>query len=171
MDIEIKFVDSEEDYQKCLAIRRKVFIEGMNVSEQHEIDAYEKKSHHFLALYDDIPASTGRYRLKKGFAKFERIATLSEFRGKGIASQLMQVMQADAQKRYPDYLPAMHAQVTAVPFYLKLGWVIIGDIFIEADIEHQVMVLLPKDLSNLKCLTDPQTPKPILDYLNKLITS
>ena len=43
MDIEIKFVGSEEDYQKCLAIRRKVFIEGMNVSEQHEIDAYEKK--------------------------------------------------------------------------------------------------------------------------------
>ncbi|WP_420422327.1 GNAT family N-acetyltransferase [Simkania sp.] len=165
MSIEVRIVSSAEDYEKCLLIRRKVFIEGMDVPEEHEIDAYEEEATHFLALYEDMPAATGRIRIKKGFVKFERIATLSEFRGKGLASALMEAMQEEALEHYSAYLPAMHAQVSAISFYLKLGWVAVGDVFEEAGIDHQVMVLLPQDISKLKCLSDPETPKAILDYL------
>jgi predicted GNAT family N-acyltransferase len=165
MSIEVRKVSSAEDYENCLRIRRKVFIEGMNVPEEHEIDAYEKEATHFLALYRDTPAATGRIRLKKGFVKFERIATLLEFRGKGLASALMEAMQQEALEQYPTYLPAMHAQVSALSFYLKLGWVTVGAVFEEAGIDHQVMILPPQDGSKLRCLTDPATPQPILDYL------
>lgn len=167
MTMEVRKVTSVEDYEECLRIRREVFIKGMNVPKEHEIDAYEEKATHFLALFEGKPAATGRIRLKKGFVKFERIATLSEFRGKGLASALMEAMQREALKHFPEYLPAMHAQVSAISFYLKLGWVNVGEVFIEAGIDHQVMILPPDDVSKLKCLTDPETPQAILDFFHK----
>lgn len=166
MSIEVRKVSSSEDFEECLRIRREVFIKGMNVPEEHEVDAFEEEATHFLALYDGKPAATGRTRLKKGFVKFERIATLSEFRGKGLASALMKAMQQDALKKHSEYLPAMHAQVSAISFYLKLGWVNVGKVFVEADIDHQMMILPPKDISKLKCLNDPETPKAILEFFN-----
>jgi len=136
------------------------------VPEREEIDAFEKEAIHFLAYYKGVSAATGRMRVKKCFIKFERIATLKEFRGRGIATELMEEMQRAALARFHTYLPAMHAQTEAIPFYLKLGWVQVGDLFDEAGIEHQVMILLPpKKIDQLKCLTDPSTPQPILEYL------
>ena len=165
--VKVREVTTEEDYQACLKIRRQVFIEGQQVPEEIEIDAYEKQAVHFLAFYEDKPVATGRFRIKKGFLKFERIATLPEFRGKGIARALMLEMQKVGTERYPNYLPAMHAQAEVIPFYEKLGWVVVGERFVEADIQHQAMVLLPPNLSQLKCLAHPETPKPILDFLKR----
>ncbi|QVL57617.1 MAG: GNAT family N-acetyltransferase [Simkaniaceae bacterium] len=136
----VKRVKTEEDYQTCLMIRRKVFVEGQKVPEREEIDAFEKTSIHFLAFYENEPAATGRLRVEKTFVKFERIATLEMFRGRGIASKLMQEMQRVAQKDYPIYQMMMHAQTEAIPFYLKLGWRPNGERFYEAGIEHQKMI-------------------------------
>ena len=166
--ITVKQVESAEEYQMCLEIRRKVFIEGQNVPEREEVDEFEKESIHFLAFYDDLPAATGRIRIKKSFVKFERVGTLENFRGKGIASELMKEMQKVALKRFPTYLLAMHAQVEVVSFYLKLGWVQVGALFEESGIEHQVMILLPEKIKQLKCLSDPSIPRSILDYLQGL---
>lgn len=143
-NIRILPVLNDSDYAHCRAIRRSVFIEEQGVPESIEIE-HEKESHHFLALYKNVPAATGRYRLKEKFAKFERIATLKAFRGRGIARALMQSMQADCLDKYPDYLPILHAQTNAIPFYLKLGWVTSGDIFQEANIDLQLMILPRKD--------------------------
>ena len=163
--ITVKQVENEEEYQRCLEIRRKVFIEGQKVPEREEVDEFEKESIHFLAYYNDKPAATGRIRIKKSFVKFERVATLENYRGKGIASELMKEMQKVALRRFPTYLPAMHAQVEAVSFYLKLGWVQVGALFEEAGIEHQVMILLPEKIDELRCLTDPSIPSPIKEFL------
>lgn len=167
MSIEVRKVLSPEDFEECLRIRRKVFIDEMNVPEADEIDAFEEEATHYLVTVDGKPAATGRTRLKKGFVKFERIATLSEFRGKGLASALMKVMQQDALQIHPEYLSAMHAQVSAISFYLKLGWVTVGEVFEESGIDHQVMILPPTDVSKLKCLNDPETPKAILEFFSK----
>lgn len=165
--ITVKEVTSDEEYAACLEIRRQVFIEEQGVSFEEEVDAYEKESTHFLAYCDEKPASTGRFRIKKEFLKFERVATLAAFRGKGLARAVMLEMQRVGQEKYPQFLPAMHAQAEVISFYEKLGWVGVGERFMEANIEHLVMVLLPKDLKNLKCLHDPETPKPILDFLTQ----
>ncbi len=159
---------NEQDYASSLAIRRSVFVKEQGVPEELEID-HEKESHHFLALYEQLPAATGRYRLKKGFTKFERIATLKPFRGKGIARVLMQSMQSDCLKRYPEYLPMMHAQISVISFYLKLGWIALGNIFQEANIDHQLMILPPEDPSSLKCLADPETAQSIRTFFEQKI--
>ncbi|NGX51480.1 MAG: putative N-acetyltransferase YjcF [Chlamydiae bacterium] len=163
--ITVRELESEEEYQSCLQIRRAVFIEGQMVPEREEIDAFEKEAIHFLAYYKGEPAATGRMRIKKSFIKFERIATLKEFRGRGVATELMHEMQKTALERFPSYLPSMHAQTEAISFYLKLGWVQVGEFFTEAGIDHRVMILSPKIVETLKCLTDAATPQPILDFL------
>lgn len=166
--ITIKQVQTEQDYQTCLEIRRTVFIEEQNVPAEKEVDAFEKDSIHFLALVDKKPAATGRMRIKKSFIKFERIATLPAYRRQGIASKMLLKMQEVAQQDYPSYLMAMHAQKDAIPFYLKLGWIALGEIFYEAGIPHQLMIFPPKNTADLKCLTDPTTPPTILNYLKEL---
>lgn len=139
--IEIDPILNNQDYEACLAIRRSVFIEEQGVPEELEIEN-EEDAHHFLALYEEVPVATGRYRIKENFVKFERVACIKAFRGKGIAKSLMQNMQADCLKKYPEHLPMMHAQMSAVPFYLKLGWRPVGEIFQEAGVDHQCLIYL-----------------------------
>lgn len=139
-------VKTKADYQSCLMIRRKVFIEEQQVSEKEEIDSFEKEATHFLAFYQNKPVATGRFRVQENCVKFERVATLKAFRGKGIATQLMEEMQRVSQEKHPSFQMVMHAQVGAFPFYLKLGWTFEGERFYEAGIEHQKMVFLKTNL-------------------------
>jgi len=146
----IKRIYDQEEYEIALSIRKKVFIEEQNVNKTIEIDEYENTSIHFLAYYNDKPVGTGRFRTissleaspqYKGFLKFERIATLREARNQGIGSALMQYMIKVAKENFPDYLPILYAQEGAVGFYQKLGWNLVGETFLEANIIHQKMTL------------------------------
>ena len=138
--IVFKLVSSDFEYQQVLSIRKEVFVEEQKVSESIEIDEFETTSDHFLVLINNQPAGCGRLRLKGHYAKFERIATLTQFRGRGFGSQLMSFMMGHARQKYPNAIPYMHSQAEAIPFYQKLGWKAEGEIFDEANISHQVMV-------------------------------
>lgn len=143
MNLKVKFIHTDSDYEDVLAIRREVFIQEQNVPEEIEIDEFEMTSDHFLILVDDEPAGCGRMRLKDHYAKFERIATLKKFRGKGVGKKLMEFMMKHASEKYPNALPYMHSQAEAVSFYQKLGWTSKGDVFYEANIPHQTMIYAP----------------------------
>lgn len=169
--ISIKEVDTAGEYQECLSIRRKVFVEEQGVPLEEEIDTFEKESVHFLVHLNEKPVATGRIRLKKGFIKFERIATLPAYRGKGLASALLDVMEKTAASRFAEYLPAMHAQLGALSLYKKRGWLEVGETFQEAGIDHKAMVLLPDNLKDLKCLNDPETPLAIKEFLQASLCS
>jgi predicted GNAT family N-acyltransferase len=138
--IVVKLALSDDEYQQVLAIRKEVFVKEQRVPESIEIDEFETTSDHFLVLVNNQPAACGRLRLKGQYAKFERIATLKQFRGSGVGSKLMAFMMSHARQKYSNALPYMHSQVEAVPFYQKLGWSAEGEIFYEANIPHQVMV-------------------------------
>lgn len=131
---------SSPDYQCCLEIRKTVFVEEQGVPAEIEIDQYELHCIHFLTFVDSIPVGTGRLRIKDSIIKFERIATLKSFRGKGVGKQLMEVMLNYAKEHYGHLKPYMHSQLEAVGFYEKLGWISVGEIFYEANIPHLAMV-------------------------------
>ena len=82
--ITIKKVQTKKEYEIYLMIRKAVFIEEQYVPKDQEIDSFENSSIHFLAYYNKTPAGTGRLRIKEHCIKFERIATLKAFRGKGV---------------------------------------------------------------------------------------
>lgn len=128
------------EYQEALAIRREVFVFEQKVLESIEIDEFEASSQHFLIRVRDAPVATGRLRVKGETIKFERIATMKNFRGQGHGRELMTAMLHFAQKNYPQLTPYMHSQLEAVGFYKKLGWKPQGDVFFEANIPHKKMI-------------------------------
>ena len=127
-----------EEYKLCLDIRKVVFVEEQKVPLELEISD-EAQSIHFLGRIDEVPVCTGRLRrlLDENILKFERIATLKEFRGQGHGRSRMQALQQYALENYADCKWLMGAQTSALKFYESLGWIKSDSkIFLDAGIEH-----------------------------------
>lgn len=125
----------------CMEIRRHVFIEEQQVPENEEIDVHDRiddpLADHFLFLDGEHPVGTVRC-LKKpdGILKIGRVAIIQEERGKGLGRQMMDLVEAF----YPDFGRfVLDAQTHAIPFYLKCGYIPMGDIFMDAGIPHMHM--------------------------------
>lgn len=133
------FPASSPLYQRSLMIREEVFIKEQVIDPALEIDEYEDFCDFFLTSLDHHPVSTGRLRVSGDKIKFERIATLRKYRGKGFGKHLMDGMMKFAEAKYPDLRPFMHAQLSAADFYEQLGWKRVGENFDEAGIPHVAM--------------------------------
>lgn len=167
--IKITLVDSSEKREYARRIRHQVFVEEQGVSEEEDLEG-DENSLLFLAEKEGMPVCTGRYRVQGPFLKMERLATLKEARGKGVATDLMLFMQALGAEEYPQHLQLLHAQLPAEIFYTRLGWVPMGDPFDECGIMHRLMIRPPKEsekINNLFCLKDPTCPGVIREYLTR----
>lgn len=123
------------------AIRKKVFVEEQKVDEREEFDDYESNSLHYLGFFDGIPAGTARWRITREGIKLERFAVLKQYRKNGVAGAILEkVLNDTVATGVRIYL---HAQITAVGFYEKYGFVKQGPLFSEAGIDHYKMVYRP----------------------------
>lgn len=140
--IDVQLIADDELLKTAFDIRREVFVEEQKVSQEDEFDAYENESRHFLATLNGKPCGAARWRYTPKGMKLERFAVSAAFRRKGVASALVQAVIDDvhAQPNTAGKLMYMHAQTTALPLYKKFGFEIQGDLFVECDIEHYVMV-------------------------------
>lgn len=147
---------STRDLETCRAIRRSVFIDEQGVPEALEWDGLDPQARHFLALGPavghgvtsrraapaaPIPLGTARMRIVGGHAKAERVAVQRAARQLGVGRLLMLALEAHARR---EGLPAvlLHAQLTAIPFYERLGYRAHGVIFPSAGIDHREMTKL-----------------------------
>jgi predicted GNAT family N-acyltransferase len=126
-------------YQTCLEIRRIVFIKGQSVPVELEFDGLDQHATHFLA-FDEQRGSrtalgTARMRIVDGIAKAERIAVLEDAREKGFGRALVEAIEVAARETGLSAI-RLNAQIQALRFYEKLGFVAGGDVFIEAGIDH-----------------------------------
>ena len=161
----------DKNYQKCVEIRKRVFVEGQNVPLDLELDG-DEQAFHFLIELDQIPVATSRYRPYKGTFKIERVATLENYRCRGLAQGLMLSMLEDIKDRYHSEFinktaapfPILHAQESVISFYQKRGWIPYSAPFLEADIRHQKMYF---NLMNSLSLADQKDFGPT-DYLDAL---
>jgi ElaA protein len=135
--------------QDALSVRRTVFIAEQGVTEAEEIDAYDGNPQqvtaavHVIAYLDGLPAATGRLLLDAPDgenAHIGRIAVLREHRRRGLGRLVMLALQDEARRR--GYRGAtIAAQLQAIPFYERLGYVAYGEVFLDARIEHRLMDL------------------------------
>lgn len=158
-------VENQEDYRRCLAIRKKVFIEEQGVPVSREVD--ELHGENFLLFVNDEPVATGRYCMEGNLAKYERVAVVEEFRGRGMGQAIMGHMEADQKKLYPDALASTLAQVPVVEFYKKAGWIAIGPVVMDSGIEHRMMIKLPSEEIKQRMLADPDLSKDLREALEK----
>lgn len=139
--IEIKefSVDNLDLYAKALEIRTRVFVDEQKVPPEHEYDEFEPESQHYLLFKNDEPIATARWRTTPKGIKLERFAMLPQFRNLGIGSILLQhIIKEVSVLGKTIYL---HAQLKAVSYYSRAGFIKKGDVFSEAGIEHYIMEL------------------------------
>lgn len=128
------------DFESCLAIRMEVFVAEQNVPEDEERDALDETALHILALVNGQPAGTARAVTKvPGVIKIGRVAVRAAHRGTGLGARLMQAVE-DA---HPGMAFMLDAQLQAMNFYAKLGYVAEGPVFDDAGIPHRRMVKKP----------------------------
>jgi predicted GNAT family N-acyltransferase len=122
--------------EKAFAIRHEVFVVGQDCPKELEYE-FEEESTHFLLFEDEVALATARHReTEKGF-KLERFAVLEVARGKGYGMQILQAILHDLKDEKK--LKYMHAQQQVIPFYEKVGFKKIGNLFEEAGIMHYKM--------------------------------
>ncbi|MGO2007556.1 GNAT family N-acetyltransferase [Vreelandella alkaliphila] len=118
-------------------IRRVVFIEEQSVPQEEEWDGRDEECSHFIAYLEDQPVGTARL-LPDGH--IGRVAVLDSARGAGIGYQLMEAaIQAAREAGHPHV--ALSAQLHALAFYQRLGFVAHGGTFMDAGIPHREMLL------------------------------
>ena len=66
MKIVVKEIYLDKDIKEAFSIRGKVFVEGMNIPVEIELDKYDKVAHQIIAYADEIPAGTARWTPRSG---------------------------------------------------------------------------------------------------------
>ena len=120
------------------ALRRTVFVEEQGVPEEEEWDGQDGASRHFIAE-DATGTPVGTARLMPS-GQIGRMAVLKHLRGTGIGARLL-AAAVDAARQGSYERIFLHAQTQAAGFYESAGFRPTGETFMEAGIEHRLMVL------------------------------
>ena len=138
-DIAIK--SWQEASEEADLIREKVFIKEQGVPVDMELDAFDPTSKHALAYESHLCVGTGRLvHLDNDHAQIGRMAVLSAFRNRGIGKAILSSLITLAKAEGVLTL-ILHSQVSVIPFYAKLGFLVEGPIYDEAGISHRNMIL------------------------------
>ena len=137
-DFLIEIADFEHDLADLRAVREPVFVVEQQVPLDLEWDELDPRSRHVLARdAHGRPIGTGRLTPEH---KIGRMAVVREWRGRGVGEAMLQTLVDLARSiGYPKV--TLHAQVSAIGFYEKFGFVAYGEEYEEAGIQHRSMAL------------------------------
>ena len=129
---------NEVEREAMIGIRHEVFVVEQEVPVELELDAADPECRHLLAFDPDgTPIGTARMQAD---GHIGRIAVVRPWRKRGIGAQLVEALVAAARESGLDSVD-LDSQVHATGFYQKLGFEARGDVFMDAGIPHQNMLL------------------------------
>ena len=132
---EIAWADAETS---LAAIRRQVFVVEQHVPEALEWDGLDNDAIHLLATAADGTAIGCARILAQG--RIGRLAVLETWRGRGVGRLLLQSAIASCGARgWPDI--TLSAQMHALDFYARAGFVVCSEEYLDAGIPHRDMKL------------------------------
>lgn len=131
------------DINKAIAdFRREVFIVEQGISEEDEFEGGEDAFVHFCFYKNKLLVGYIRIAVKNGVLHIGRVAVKREFRKQGLGRIMMHTVE-DFGVNNGCMSFSLHAQLYAMDFYQKLGYVALGGEFLEAGIKH---IMMTKDL-------------------------
>jgi predicted GNAT family N-acyltransferase len=139
--LEIRFVESEDDFAVVREIRRRVFGEEQQIADAAAPDPDDPHSIHVLAVLPEGAVGTGRLTLPSAAengAQIAWVATLPGYRRQGVGGAIMRALLAAVDASQTD-LTMLSAQTHALNFYRQFGFEPFGDRFVMRGIEHQIM--------------------------------
>lgn len=133
-------IELTDNINACRDLRRVVFIGEQGVPESEEWDDLDGQAIHLLAWEGDDPVGTARILQSGSVGKIGRVCVVQEARGTGLGAKLIRAAM-DVLRSRPGVTHAkLGAQVHAIGFYEKLGFVTQGDVYDDAGIPHQDMI-------------------------------
>jgi len=122
------------------AVRSAVFVVEQGIPAELEWDAADAGALHVVAYADGVPVATGRWLSsdEAGVVRVGRMAVLKPCRGGGVGRQVLDAL-IDAARTAGHATVMLHAQASAVAFYLRASFEPVGPEFVEAGIPHQEM--------------------------------
>ena len=129
---------NQKHFYDQVIIRSEVFLIEQNVPIKEEIDFYDRSAIQFIAYDEDTPIGAARFRVIERKGKVERVCVKKAYRKKGVGKLIMNTIEEYAKTQNITHL-VLSAQLTALPFYQKLGYQEYGDVFLDANIEHKMM--------------------------------
>ena len=138
-DISFKIISSTEELIAVYSVRFSVFCEEQKVPYYIEADEFGSSRIHIIGLQGSEPVATGRMHITDGWLKLERIAVRKAWRSRKIGSKLVNFM-IKAGNDMGIFKYKLNAQVSGIKFYERLGFKTKGKVFMEAGIEHVLMI-------------------------------
>lgn len=130
----VRDADFTKDFASIELVRETVFIVEQRVPRELEFDDRDPLCRHVLAFDGNSAVGAGRLDLDYG-GKIGRVAVLASHRRSGVGTAIMERLHTIAREHGRPKLWC-HAQLSAVPFYERLGYVCSGPVFVEAGIDH-----------------------------------
>jgi predicted GNAT family N-acyltransferase len=163
MTVSVRRVITQAALDTCLRLRWTVFVEEQGVPPSLERDEHDRLPAaagdargsgssgggeppiHALATLPspfkqaEVPAGAGRVTWPApGVAKVQRMAVIDDARGKGVGAALLAFLEGEARKAGATRF-TLGAQLGARGFYEKAGYRAVGEVFLDAGIEHVTM--------------------------------
>ncbi len=135
----IVIVKTKDELIASYRIRKTVFIEEQHVAYEEEFDLEDDHYVVLLSYQEGIAVATARMKQLRSDLKVGRVATLQKYRHQGHAKALMEEAIRYGRSLHLQKI-ILDAQLSAIPFYEKIGFQTIGDIFLDANIEHKKMI-------------------------------
>ena len=132
----VEITDWARAEAQVMPVRIAVFVVEQGVPEDIERDEFDAVSRHAIAR-DEAGAVVATGRLLPD-GHIGRMAVAAPLRGKGGGGAVLEALVAEAARAGLAEV-ALNAQVHALAFYRRHGFVEYGDVFMEAGIPHRAM--------------------------------
>jgi len=125
------------DYRLACGLRSAVLREPLNLSFTSEELAKEEDQLHFglFEPADNLVACVVAVKLSPTDARIRQMAVSPGHQRRGVGKRLMNDLEAQLRSRGFTNL-VLHARSSAVGFYEKLGYAVVGDAFVDVTIAH-----------------------------------
>ena len=137
------FLLNNRPWQRAAAcfVRMNVFVLERGIAIADEFDEKDVDGTTYAVAYkDNLPVATARFiKIDEQIAQITRVATLKEYRGCQLGSKLIQLMEDHADSQDVVKLD-IHAELTAVKFYEKNGYVQSSEVYLEDGVECQTLI-------------------------------
>lgn len=128
-----------KEYQQMVKLRNDILRQPLGLSFTEDELAKEKEDILIGAFDDDeMLACCLLTKMDNQSLRLRQMAVQNNLQGKGIGASMMNFAETVARDKGYKKL-SMHARKTALGFYEKLGYRVVGDEFTEVTIPHFIM--------------------------------
>lgn len=126
---------SLDELYRIMWLRNEVFVVGQKITAEPEIDGLDPQCAHAMLWLGDRLIGTARVFTARSPLVVGRVAIHTDSQRGGYGTAMM----TSLQDRLGESPAELHAQAHLEAWYSRLGWTRVGEVYLEAEIEHVTM--------------------------------